>query len=100
MLLCVAIAPVPALAQGTTAPTARYFDATATPHSLRSGSWATMEKVFTCAGGAAGSAGEEVSGSARAVPARTANRTRKARIDRFMSAAPAQGNPFYRFANG
>jgi hypothetical protein len=41
----VATAPAPALAYGTTAPTARYLDATATPHSFRSGSYATMEKV-------------------------------------------------------
>jgi hypothetical protein len=45
--LCVASAPTPAFAHGTTEPTAKYFDATATPHSFRSGSCATMENVQT-----------------------------------------------------
>src|SRR5437879_2195580 len=38
---------MPAFAHGTTEPTARYFDATATPHSFLSGSNATMENVLT-----------------------------------------------------
>jgi len=42
----VAIAPTPPLAQGTTAPAARNFEATATPHSPEVASAATMEKVL------------------------------------------------------
>jgi hypothetical protein len=40
------MAPTPALAQGTTAPTAMNFDCTATPSSPVFGSKATMEKVL------------------------------------------------------
>ena len=43
--LCVAMAPVPAFAHGTPAPTAITFEATATPHSFFSGSRATIENV-------------------------------------------------------
>jgi hypothetical protein len=43
----VATAPTPALAQGTTEPTARNFDWTATPKESVSGSKPTMEKVAT-----------------------------------------------------
>jgi hypothetical protein len=42
----VAIAPTPARAAGTTAPTARNFDAVATPQVSPSGDWATIEKVM------------------------------------------------------
>src|SRR5512142_741121 len=42
---CVATAPAPARAHGTTEPTARNFEATATPRSPVSGSRATIEKV-------------------------------------------------------
>jgi len=44
---CVATAPTPAFAQGTTCPTAKKRDATATPISFAAGSRATMEKVAT-----------------------------------------------------
>ena len=40
---CVATAPTPACAHGTTAPTARNLDCTATPRSPVAGSRATME---------------------------------------------------------
>src|SRR5215208_3575799 len=43
---CVATAPLPACAHGTTAPTAGNFDATATPQACSSRSQATMEKVI------------------------------------------------------
>src|SRR5919109_2601514 len=42
---CVATAPTPASAHGTTDPAARNFDATATPHSARARSQATTENV-------------------------------------------------------
>src|SRR5512142_2205219 len=42
----VATAPTPACAQGTTAPTAGNFDATATPQACSSRSQATMENVI------------------------------------------------------
>ena len=42
---CVAIAPAPLSAHGTTAPTARNFDCTAMPISCCAGSAATMENV-------------------------------------------------------
>jgi hypothetical protein len=41
------MAPTPAWAQGTTEPTARNFDWTATPRESVSGSKATIEKVAT-----------------------------------------------------
>jgi len=41
----VATAPTPARAHGTTAPTDRNLEATATPHSPVAGSAATMENV-------------------------------------------------------
>jgi hypothetical protein len=44
---CVATAPIPAFAQGTTAPTAKNFDCTATPTSPVDGSAPTIEKVAT-----------------------------------------------------
>ena len=43
---CVAIAPVPAEPQGTACPTARHFEATATPQEAVSGSKAAIEKVI------------------------------------------------------
>src|SRR5688572_4278941 len=52
--LCVATAPTPASAHGTTAPTARNFDATATPHSFASGSYPTTENVATTSGSGVG----------------------------------------------
>src|SRR6266545_7140095 len=45
-MACVATAPAPARPQGTTAPTARNFDATAIPHESESASNATIEKVI------------------------------------------------------
>ena len=42
---CVATAPTPALAQGTTAPTQGNLEATATPQSPASGSAAAIENV-------------------------------------------------------
>ena len=42
---CVATAPTPAFAHGTTAPTAKYFDCTAQPTSPVASSAATIEKV-------------------------------------------------------
>jgi hypothetical protein len=42
---CVATAPTPARAQGTTAPTQKYFDCTATPTSPVTVSTATIEYV-------------------------------------------------------
>src|SRR5436190_11362147 len=53
--LCVAMAPTPAFANGTTTPTPSTFDATATPHSFVSGSRATIENVFTFGAGAGAS---------------------------------------------
>jgi hypothetical protein len=47
---CVATAPTPARAHGTTEPTARNLDWTATPRESVSGSKATMEKVATMLG--------------------------------------------------
>src|ERR1700704_3911462 len=44
---CVATAPTPASAQGTSPPTANQCDCTATPISPVAGSKATMEKVCT-----------------------------------------------------
>lgn len=41
------MAPTPASAKGTTAPTAKNLLATATPRSPVLGSWATREKVAT-----------------------------------------------------
>src|SRR3954465_3782801 len=41
-----ATAPMPATAAGTTEPTARNFDATATPHDSPSADRATIEKVM------------------------------------------------------
>ena len=52
---CVATAPTPALAHGTTVPTAKNRLATATPTSPVAGSAAAMEKVAG-SGGAAGRA--------------------------------------------
>src|SRR5438046_1656380 len=43
---CVVIAPAPARAHGVPAPTASTFEAVATPHSFRAGSWATIENVL------------------------------------------------------
>lgn len=43
---CVAIAPTPALAYGTTAPTLKNLEATATPNSFVSGSKPTIEYVM------------------------------------------------------
>src|SRR5262245_35154201 len=40
------MAPAPALAHGVPAPTASTLEAVPTPHSFRTGSSATMEKVF------------------------------------------------------
>src|SRR5215208_6202692 len=48
---CVATAPLPACAHGTTAPTAGNFDATATPQACSSRSQATMENVIKAPGG-------------------------------------------------
>ena len=44
---CVAIAPTPASAQGTTEPTAKNFDCTAIPRSPLSASYPTIENVAT-----------------------------------------------------
>src|SRR6185503_7538879 len=44
---CVAIAPTPAFAHGTTLPTPKNFDCTATPRSPVAGSKPTTEKVAT-----------------------------------------------------
>jgi hypothetical protein len=48
---CVATAPTPARAQGTTEPTARNLDWTATPKAPVSGSQAMREKVATILSG-------------------------------------------------
>ena len=61
---CVATAPTPARAQGTTDPTAKNRLATATPTSPASGSAATIEKVEG-PGGAARTGGAAID-SARA----------------------------------
>jgi hypothetical protein len=47
---CVATAPTPARAHGTTEPTARNLDWTATPNESVSKSKAAMEKVATIPG--------------------------------------------------
>ena len=43
---CVATAPTPANAHGTTSPTLKYFDSTATPSVCVVESYATIENVF------------------------------------------------------
>ena len=43
---CVAMAPTSAPPHGTAKPTARHFDATATPHEREAGSKATIENVI------------------------------------------------------
>src|SRR4051812_3350119 len=66
------MAPTPALAWGTTAPTQNTRDATATPHSFLSGSIATIEKVLHSSpagrGGAAGDGAIESVASTIRVP--------------------------------
>src|SRR6185503_16034761 len=51
---CVAMAPTCGSAHGTTEPTARNFDCTATPHCPASASHATIEYVATTGSGAIG----------------------------------------------
>src|SRR5262245_30061505 len=68
----VATAPTPASAHGTTLPTAKNFEATATPRSPLAGSKPTIEKVDTrpVSGGTEAMAPRETRNPPRTSPAR------------------------------
>src|SRR5262245_61896318 len=73
------MAPTPASTQGTTGPTAKNFDCTATPRSPFPGSRPTIENVDP---GSTSSSGRAASGCARGMPAQPAASAQRGRVTR------------------